>query len=383
MLNNVLKMKVLVASRRRCFWSQDQYFVLRWMLLILPVAGLSVGVFYLMWFTPLAAYVLDRLGLRKFFLPDMVCIGCNNFTYPYVIDNEHFCTDSSGKLQSVFLLMLVASFHANLDARQAIRKSWGSLREYQGQIVRTLFIFGSHEDKNYNYQIQYEFKHYGDVMQADFVDGYRWLTNKTMAGLHWVQKFCPTAKFILKTDDDGFNVPQRFIDYLLAVGADRFIGGYCFTVMPDRRASSKFYVPYSMYPDQYYPTYCSGPGYVLSRSAAASILSLSADVAFLPMEDVFVTGVCRVVAGISYTQVVGVVEDHGQMTRCGLATWVKNGHSVYPQATPKLWRRAADADSLVDCSARNKLMLLELLVLIAIWLRHLYLIVRLGFHRHV
>lgn len=282
-----------------------------------------------------------------------------------------------------FLLILVASFHANLDARQAIRKSWGSLREYQGQIVRTLFIFGSHEDKNYNYQIQYEFKHYGDVMQADFVDGYRWLTNKTMAGLHWVQKFCPTAKFILKTDDDGFNVPQRFIDYLLAVGADRFIGGYCFTVMPDRRASSKFYVPYSMYPDQYYPTYCSGPGYVLSRSAAASILSLSADVAFLPMEDVFVTGVCRVVAGISYTQVVGVVEDHGQMTRCGLATWVKNGHSVYPQATPKLWRRAADADSLVDCSARNKLMLLELLVLIAIWLKHLYLIVRLGFHRHV
>jgi len=220
-------------------------------------------------------------------------------------------------------------------------------------------------------------------MQADFVDGYRWLTNKTMVGLHWVQKFCHTAKFILKTDDDGFNVPQRFIDYLLAVGADRFIGGYCFTVVPDRRASSKFYVPYSMYPDQYYPTYCSGPGYVLSRSAAATILSVSADVAFLPMEDVFVTGACRVAAGISYTQVVGVVEDHGQMTRCGLATWVKNGHSVYPQATPKLWRSAVDADSLMDCSARNRLVLLELLVLMAIWLKHLYLIVRLGFHRHV
>lgn len=376
-------MKVFVASRRKYFWSQDQYFVLRWMLLILPVVGLSVGAFYLLWFTPLAAYILDRLGLRTFFLPNMVCIGCNNFTYPYVIDNEHFCTDSSGKLQSVFLLILVASFHANLDARQAIRKSWGSLREYQGQIVRTLFIFGSHEDKNYNYQIQYEFKHYGDVMQADFVDGYRWLTNKTMAGLHWVRKFCPTAKFILKTDDDGFNVPQRFIDYLLGVGADQFIGGYCFTVMPDRRASSKFYVPHSMYPDQYYPTYCSGPGYVLSRSTAASILSVSADVAFLPMEDVFVTGACRVVAGISYTQVVGVVEDHGQMTRCGLATWVKNGHNVYPQATPKIWQRAVDADSLMDCSARNRLVLLELLVLIAIWLKHLYLVVRLGFHRHV
>jgi len=171
-INNVLKMKVFVASRWKFFWSQDQYFVLRWMLLILPVVGLSVGAFYLLWFTPLPAYLLDRLGLRTFFLPNMVCFGCNNFTYPYVIDNEHFCTDSSGKLQPVFLLILVASFHANLDARQAIRKSWGSLREYQGQIVRTLFIFGSHEDKNYNYQIQYEFKHYGDVMQVNSMDIY-------------------------------------------------------------------------------------------------------------------------------------------------------------------------------------------------------------------
>jgi len=221
-------------------------------------------------------------------------------------------------------------------------------------------------------------------MQADFMDGYRWLTNKTMVSLRWAEQFCPTAKFILKTDDDGFNVPQRFVDYLLSVeAADRFIGGYCFTVMPDRRESSKFYVPHSMYPDQYYPTYCSGPGYVMSRSAATSILSVSLDVAFLPMEDVFVTGACRVVAGIAYTQVVGVVEDHRQMTRCGLATWVKNGHNVYPLATSKLWIRAVDADSLIDCPARNRLMLLELFVITAIWLRHLYIIIRLGFHRHV
>lgn len=215
------------------------------------------------------------------------------------------------------------------------------------------------------------------------MDGYRWLTNKTLVGLQWAQKFCPNTRFILKTDDDGFNVPQRFIDYLIAIEAEWFIGGYCFTVMPDRRESSKFYVPRDMYPDQYYPTYCSGPGYVMSRSAAASILLVSANVAFLPMEDVFVTGSCRVVAGISYTQVVGVVEDHGQMTRCGLATWVKNGHNIYPQATPKLWTRAVDADSSRDCVARNRLLFIEVLVFVVIWLRHLYLVIRSRFHSHV
>jgi len=220
-------------------------------------------------------------------------------------------------------------------------------------------------------------------MQAEFVDNYRWLTNKTMVGLQWAQKFCPTASFILKTDDDGFNVPQRFVDYLLGVEADQFIGGYCFTVMPDRRESSKFYVPYSMYPDKYYPTYCSGPAYVLSRSTAARILSVSVDVAFLPMEDVFIAGVCRVAADLPYTQVVGVLEDRSQMTRCGLATWVKNGHNIYPQATPGLWRRAVEADWSRDCSARNGLMLCELLVLIAVWLKHLYVVIRSGFHRRL
>lgn len=215
------------------------------------------------------------------------------------------------------------------------------------------------------------------------MDGYRALTNKTIVGLRWVQQFCPAAKFILKTDDDGFNVPQRFVDYLLGIEAYHFIGGYCFTVMPDRRDSSKFFVPHSMYPDRYYPTYCSGPGYVMSRSTAASILSVSTDVGFLPMEDVFVTGMCRVTEGISYTQIVGVVEDHAKMTRCGLATWVKNGHNIYPQATPELWSRAVDADLSRDCVARNGLLLFEVLLFVSIWLRHLYLVIRSCFHRCV
>jgi len=220
-------------------------------------------------------------------------------------------------------------------------------------------------------------------MQADFLDDYRWLTNKTMAGLHWARAFCPGAEFILKTDDDSFNVPQRFIDYLLGLGRDRFIGGYCFTILPDRRNSSKFFVARSMYPDRYYPTYCSGPGYVMSGSAVASVVSVSGDVVFLPMEDVFVTGVCRVAAGIAYTQLVGVLEDHRQLTRCGLATWVKNAHKVYPLATPLIWARAVDADPSSDCPSRTGLIFFQVVLFIGICLKHSYLVIRSRVHRHI
>jgi len=155
----------LVAGIRKWFW-QSQYSLLKWILLIPSLSGCAMGIFYLLWFTPVFVYILDRLRLRNLFLPNLTCSGCNNFTYPYVVDNQNFCMFPDGRFQPVFLLILVASFHANLDARQAIRKSWGSLREYQGRAIRTLFIFGSHEDKNYNFQIQYEMKHYGDVVQV-------------------------------------------------------------------------------------------------------------------------------------------------------------------------------------------------------------------------
>lgn len=137
---------------------------------------------YLFWRTPLPVYTLDRLNLRPFFLPDIACLGCNNFTYPYMVENSKFCTasgrnrnasisvtedgKSNAETDEIFLLILVATFHANADARRAIRKAWGSVREYRGKLVRTLFMFGYHDDPNFNYLVRYELERYGDVIQV-------------------------------------------------------------------------------------------------------------------------------------------------------------------------------------------------------------------------
>lgn len=341
------------------------------------VVSLTYMTIYGIWFTPLTVYALDLLNIRPFFLPNIACRGCNNFTFRFMVDNRNFCRDDDrggggGTTREVFLLILVATFHANMDARQAIRRSWGNVTSYRGRTVKTLFMFGRHDDANLNGQVVYELEKYGDVVQADFKDDYRWLTNKTMMGLKWVDRFCPNVRYVLKTDDDGFNVPQRFVDYLVNIRVPRFVGGYCFTVMPDRRDGSKFYVPYSMYPDKYYPTYCSGPGYVLSRSAVADVLLVADDLIFLPMEDVFVSGICRVGAGIQYTQIVGVAENQRRMTKCHLATWVKNGHNIYPGATPVIWKRVEDADWERDCTGENAGTLVVVVAFLCLWTKHLH-----------
>ena len=150
-------------------------------------ALLSYRFVYLVWFTPLPVYLLDRLNLRPFFLPNIVCDRCNDFAFHFPVDNRNFCAVASGRSlnsvgikdtakgvrtadnvgqndkdvpegdlgEDVFLLILVATYHPHMDARQAIRKSWGNVTLYRGQRIKTLFMFGLHEDKNYNYQVLY------------------------------------------------------------------------------------------------------------------------------------------------------------------------------------------------------------------------------------
>lgn len=327
-------------------------------------------------FTPIPVYVLDRLNLRPLFLPDIKCDGCNNFTYNFLVANENFC-NKPGADSDVFLLIMVASYHPNVDARKAIRKTWGGDKQHKGLNVKTLFIFGTHADKNLNKQVQYELDHYGDVMQANFTDKYRTLTNKSMIGLQWVLRYCPQAKFVLKTDDDAFNVPQRYMDYLINTHLETFIGGYCFTIMPDRSPSSKFYTPYSMYPNYHYPTYCAGPGYVLSISAVRKIVDISPNVLFLPMEDVYVSGMCRVAAGIQYVQIEGTVISKHDMTRCNVASWAKNSHNTLPQEAIQIWRdNVIPANKIKDCARGNVRLIFALVVFFLVWIKILYNVIR-------
>jgi Galactosyltransferase len=67
------------------------------------------------------------------------------------------------------------------------------------------------------------------------------------------------AHFILKTDDDSFNVPQRMVDYLLShvpLG-EPFVGGLCASgEEPNRVNWHKWYVPDSSYPGSVFPLHC-------------------------------------------------------------------------------------------------------------------------------
>ena len=283
---------------------------------------------------PFIPTTLDHMSLRPN-VQKQHCHYCFNTTDKIIIGNNNdICREE------YLLVIIVVSHPANLDARKIIRKTWGNVTEFQGHKLKTVFMFGIHEDKNFNQLLLTESQTHGDVIQGAFTDGYKQLTAKSIVALKWASRYCKSAKYFLKTDDDSYNNPRFFARYLLNEARDpMYVGGYCFTVWPDRRKGSKWYVSPKLYPDAYYPVYCAGPGYVVSQKAAALLVKVSVNVSYMNMEDVFVTGMCRSVADLQYYQINGIQVTKNKLSDCDLATWVLNIHQIPPHDMQMLWDR--------------------------------------------
>lgn len=312
-------------------------------------------------------HVLYSFNLQSFVLPKLItCSNCNSFKYGYEIENTDFCGN-----RDVFLLIVVASHHPNIDARRAIRHTWGSVKHHKGLSIITLFMFGLHSDSALNLQVRQEAERYGDVVQAKFADRYNTLSNKTMMALEWINQNCIQAKYVLKSDDNTYTIPQGYVDYLVDNQIQPFIGGFCFTAWPIRNKKSKFYTPYNLYKSYFYPMHCWGPAYVMSSLALKQILAVAPSVLFLPWEDVYVSGICREAAGIPYIQIPGSNIRKHELTPCNIVSKAKSLHTVLPGEIVEIWALVNDslsADYVCPLLTTTQLLYLLLICLLFTWL---------------
>lgn len=151
---------------------------------------------------------------------------------------------------------------------------------------------------------------YGDLIQCKARDTYTNLTLKSIAALEWTRQYCPWAKYLLKTDDDmfidirrllrfidkveteeitksGVNIPRSLEQVeqseFYSMDADGFEtpsasdfdidlpptiwGRLAHGWRPIRQQNSKYYVSRSIYAGRVYPDFCTGPAYLMTRSA--------------------------------------------------------------------------------------------------------------------
>uniref|UniRef100_A0A0D9WWI7 Galectin domain-containing protein n=1 Tax=Leersia perrieri TaxID=77586 RepID=A0A0D9WWI7_9ORYZ len=184
----------------------------------------------------------------------------------------------------IFIGILSSGNH--FAERMGVRKTWMSALRKSPNLVARFFV-ALHGRKEVNVELKKEAEFFGDIVFVPFLDNYDLVVLKTLAiceyGVHVV-----SAKYVMKCDDDTFVRLDSIINEVKKVPSGRslYIGNMNFNHRPLRYG--KWAVTYEEWPEEVYPVYANGPGYVISSDIAEFIVSEFMDqkLRLFKMEDV-------------------------------------------------------------------------------------------------
>lgn len=223
-------------------------------------------------------------------------IDIKNFSFKI---NPQPCLDYPAGL---LLVVIVSSKPTNYENRMIIRNTWGRSVDS----MKVVFLLGELSNQTVTQLIQNESLTYGDIVQGNFADAYRNMTYKHVMGLKWISHHCPTAKYVLKTDDDmvvNSHALRRFLGKELSPwGAKGLITCQVLEhAQVQRSHRSKWRVSPTEYAAHYYPTYCAGWAILYSQDVVPRLLNTAQNLAYFWIDDVHITGVCAQQIGVART----------------------------------------------------------------------------------
>ncbi|KAJ8563241.1 hypothetical protein K7X08_031693 [Anisodus acutangulus] len=174
--------------------------------------------------------------------------------------------------QPVDLFIGVLSAGNHFAERMAIRRSWMQHQLIKSSNVVARFFVALHARKVINVELKKEAEFFGDVVIVPFMDNYDLVVLKTVAiceyGVH-----VAFAKNIMKCDDDTFVRVDAVIKEINKIPKNRslYVGNINYYHKPLR--NGKWAVTYEEWPEEDYPPYANGPGYIMSSDIANFIVS--------------------------------------------------------------------------------------------------------------
>ncbi|KAF8762842.1 hypothetical protein HU200_009009 [Digitaria exilis] len=174
--------------------------------------------------------------------------------------------------KDVDLLIGIFSTANNFKRRMVIRRTWMQYDTVRQGAVAVRFFVGLHTNLMVNEELWNEAQTYGDIQVLPFVDYYSLITWKTLAICIYGTS-AVTAKHVMKTDDDAFvrvdeiqsTIKQLNVSNGLLYGRINSDSG------PHRNPESKWYISKKEWPEEKYPPWAHGPGYVVSQDIARKI----------------------------------------------------------------------------------------------------------------
>ncbi|XP_073039870.1 hydroxyproline O-galactosyltransferase GALT6 isoform X2 [Primulina eburnea] len=170
----------------------------------------------------------------------------------------------------LFIGILSAGNH--FAERMAMRKSWMQHKLIKSSIVVARFFVALHARKEVNVEVNKEANFFGDIVIVPYMDNYDLVVLKTVAICEYGVRAL-SANYIMKGDDDTFVRVDAIIKEAKKVPNTRslYVGNINYHNKPLR--SGKWAVTYEEWPEEEYPPYANGPGYIISSDIAHLILS--------------------------------------------------------------------------------------------------------------
>lgn len=226
----------------------------------------------------------------------------NPHPFVFTLNPSRLC-----KNRDVFLLVYIHSHPDNFERRQIVRETWGNVTWYKKSVVLRVFVMGQTENTAHKHLLKMESLHYNDIIQEDFLDTYRNLTYKAVGALKWVTTYCSHARMILKTDDDAFVNMFVLLRHLQSrlqhgqYGQGTLACNAWYNSKVDR--DGKWAVSKAERRHPVWPTFCQGLAYIMSPDVVSALYTMSFDVPYLWMDDVYVTGFLAMKLGLKHYQI--------------------------------------------------------------------------------
>ncbi|KAL5722823.1 Beta-1 [Ranunculus cassubicifolius] len=170
------------------------------------------------------------------------------------------------------LFIGVFSTANNFKRRMAVRRTWMQYPSVRSGAVAVRFFVGLHKNPVVNEELWNEAQTYGDTQLMPFVDYYSLITWKTVAICIFGTQVA-SAKYVMKTDDDAF---VRVDEVLLSLNRINVTSGLLYGLInsdsqPHRNPDSKWYISNEEWPEENYPPWAHGPGYIVSKDIAKTV----------------------------------------------------------------------------------------------------------------
>ena len=223
----------------------------------------------------------------------------------YLLEDKSICDADN--------LSVVIMFHskpAHFDKRKAIRETWANTRRYSSMAqIRTIFIMGRFKNATLQALIEEEFMEYSDIIQGNFVDGYRNLSLNSLYGYKWINQNCANAKYVMKADDDivvNMNKLLHAVNKkLIFMKGTREVA--CFRVRGSvhKNKTSRFYVGEHVFMNTRLTLpFCEGKFVFMTTELIAGLLDSASITPLFWIEDVYWYGfVMSNIQDIIYTRI--------------------------------------------------------------------------------